>query len=71
MNHTSPLVYSYDVLSVYSGLLYLSFPIIVTFHHEEHSINLFEKFSDLVNEAVSFLSRKTKKWKNIQMFFQA
>lgn len=71
MNHTSPLVYSYDGLSVYSGWLYLSFPIIVTFHHEEHSLTHLQKFSDPVNEAVNFLSRKTKKWKNIQMFFQA
>lgn len=71
MNHMSPLVYSYDGLSVYSGLHYLSFPSIVTFHHEEHSLTQLQKCSDPVNEAVNSLSRKTKKWKNIQMFFQA
>lgn len=67
----SPLVYSCDALSVYSGLLYLSFPITVTFHHEEHSLTYLQKFSDLVNDAVNFLSGKTKKWKNIQTFFPA
>lgn len=56
---------------VYSGLLYLSFPIIAIFHHEEHSLTYLQEFSDPVNKAVNFLSRKTKKWKNFQMFFQA
>jgi len=43
-SYESSLVYSYDCLhTCQRGLLYLSFPMTVSFYHKEHSFNLYPK----------------------------
>lgn len=53
------------------GLLYLSFPMTVSFYHEERSFNLSAKVQWSCKWCSRLYLQEKKKWKKIQMFFQA